>query len=130
MHNANSRRNFLKAAAIVACLAAVSPIQGALTPGILRYHRFAALVNTEFTVFLEDGSSAKLILSEAIAKAIEADFEEFTLRFRGADGRVLPQGTYKFKHKKIVGPFLMFIVPNAGGSGPQYYEAVFNRFVS
>jgi hypothetical protein len=127
----NSRRFFLKTAATAACFAAVSPMRGALTPlALQRYHLFAALVRTEFTAFLDDGSTARLILSEAKVKTIDPVCEEFMLRFRSADGRVLAQGTYKFKHKKIVGSFLIFIVPNAADNGPQSYDAVFNRLIS
>jgi hypothetical protein len=126
-----SRRQFLKTSAAAALLTiTIRSVEAAgIGSGYLTYNRFAGLVGTEFTAFGEDGKPFKLVLDSARPTKIESDFEEFSLRFRSATAVLLNQGTYRFKHKKIVGPFSIFIVPNAGGSGENYYEAVFNRFV-
>ena len=126
-----SRRQFLKTTAAAALLSIPITRIDAASAGsrYLSYSRFAALVGTEFSAFAEDGIVVKLVLDEARVKTIEKNFEEFSLRFRSSHSVVLSQGTYRFQHKKIFGPFSIFIVPNAGGEGDNYYEAVFNRFI-
>jgi hypothetical protein len=129
--NVKSRREFLKTSAAAALLGiTIHRIDAAgIGPSHLSYDRFASLLGTEFTAFTEDGKAVKLVLESAKSKTIQPDFEEFSLRFRSTAAISLTQGTYRFKHKRIVGPFSIFIVPNTGGRGESYYEAVFNRFI-
>ena len=126
-----TRRQFLQnSAAAVLASAAIPQLEAApwsgTPPG---YSRFASLVGTQFTAYDEAGKPVNLLLQSVIPKSVDEHFEEFSLRFRSAPTCSLNQGTYRFKHRKVFLPFSIFIVPNAGGTGENDYEAVFNRFI-
>lgn len=61
------------------------------------------------------------------AEAPDAEYEKFSLMFRGPKSPLLAQRIYRFEHPRI-GWFEMFIVPVVTeGKNRQHYQAVFNR---
>lgn len=97
--------------------------------------RFAALVNTVFTVREDSGAEVPLQLVEVKklspprpgTSAPDARNEKFSLLFRGARSQRLGQDTYWFEHEDL-GRFAMFIAP-VGRTNQSHldYEAIFNR---
>lgn len=94
-------------------------------------------VNTAFRVQATPSQAVELELVEAELApegprrpggvAAPADYESFSLIFRGALQEPLPQRIHKFEHPKL-GRFELFIVPVAARDTNRiYYQAVFNR---
>jgi hypothetical protein len=103
----------------------------------LGFKHFSRVVGSTFNV-LCPGSITKLQLIEAKAvqenssmpaASEQADVDEFSLLFEGAQEQPLEQNTYVFTHPRI-GRFLMFIVPVEGADGSsraRLYRVNFNR---
>jgi hypothetical protein len=87
---------------------------------------FARHVNTPFR--LPDAGAAGLTLIDVSAVQSSPRQETFSLIFRGAGDRGLPQGTWRLDHAAL-GALDIFLVPVGRDERGWYYEAVFNRLV-
>jgi hypothetical protein len=100
------------------------------------YQAFARQLSTTFHVRFGEQSFLPLQLIRAEVKersprenpkALDADFERFSLVFAGQRAPLLPQETYTFEHPQL-GRFELFIVPVLSrDAARQKYEAIFNR---
>ena len=138
----SSRRQFLRDCSLVATAAALTP-SAALAQNYgphgmaardLRFDRFAAQLNTTFTVRTVT-TPIRLVLVEtelsppAADEAEDARNERFSLLFRGPADQPLSQDTYLFDHPRL-GRQAIFIVPTPTTDAAHcYYEAIFNRAV-
>jgi len=134
----NQRRQFLKtssAAALALCLAPRTMAAALRRVGrprriaplaTLHCADFAELLDSPFQVQESPRRVLSLLLAEARDMSSRFGRESFLLRFRGPPYSSLPQGTYRFEHRKI-GSFSLFIVPMSGDRNGEHYEAVFNR---
>jgi hypothetical protein len=97
------------------------------TIGYYNRSTFAGHVNTEFRVHLGQSKVSRIKLV-AVRDVPGASQESFSLLFSGAKGKGFPQKTYKVEHAAL-GKFSLFLVPVGmrTRSGPEYFEAVFNR---
>ena len=88
---------------------------------------FAPLVDTGFTIVLDDGQSLELTLAKAqgTGGASAGKREPFRLTFSGTPGIVLPQKIYRFTHPSI-DDIEIFIVPIAATAQATTYEAIFS----
>jgi hypothetical protein len=97
---------------------------GGLEPAALR-----AQLDTIFHAACEAGQ-VPLRLAEVVEGQSDSRAQRFSILFHGAADRMLPQGTYSFRHD-ILGEFLLFIVPVVGSNDERIvYEACFNRRVA
>ena len=87
---------------------------------------FARHVNTSFR--LSDAGESELTLVDVSALRASPRQETFSLLFRSAGERPLPQGTWKLDHAAL-GQLDIFLVPVGQDEHGRYYEAVFNRLV-
>lgn len=143
-----TRRRFLTATA-VAGVTACTPhaLPATLSLRRRRLHRlddhisfaqFSAWIGWPFLVSPESEPTAVLTLHRAIerqspvnsihaATALDADFEKFTLVFRGTPEQPLDQGIHLF-HNPRLGSFEAFITPVVTRAAHcRCYEAVYNR---
>jgi hypothetical protein len=84
------------------------------------------------TVFHAGGEADQvpLRLVEVIDGRSDRRAQRFSILFHGPADRLLPQGTYSFRHNAF-GEFLLFIVPVVGSNdGRIVYEACFSRLVA
>ena len=94
---------------------------GELEPAALR-----AQLDTIFHAAGEAGQ-VPLRLAEVVEGQSDRRVQRFSILFHGAADRMLPQGTYSFRHDTL-GEFLLFIVPVVGSNDERIvYEACFNR---
>ncbi len=93
---------------------------------------FTEIVNTKFRVRGKHGD-AKLTLVQVEglppSEATSPHQECFSLLFRDAHRRPLPQETYRVDHPKL-GAFDLFLVPMANNGGPRDHVAIINRRLS
>ena len=143
---AATRRQFLfRGAAAVVFAALAWPVGGIAAPrqfvmkelslDDLRLATFAGQLRTVFSVTDASTGRMELELIEAsqsqspsqTARALDAEYEKFSLIFRGPKAPVLAQQIYRFEHPQI-GWFHMFIVPIVTPkTNEQHYQAIFNR---
>ena len=91
---------------------------------------FAALLQQEFAVAIEDGgeSFADFVLTEAVERPVRGGREgrvPFSLVFTGPEDIVVEQGTLWMSHPNI-GCLPIFLVPIAQNQESRLYEAVFS----
>lgn len=91
---------------------------------------FAALLQQEFAVAIEDGgeSFAGFVLTEAVERPSRGGREgraPFSLVFTGPGDIVVEQGTLWMSHPNI-GTLPIFLVPIGETADSRRYEAVFN----
>jgi len=144
-HVVMHRRTFcLQSSASVACLlAAPWAVAAKPLPRIrelplakIRFETLAGQLNSTFHAYAGDKGWVPLQLVRVEEreraplenpKALDADFERFSLVFAGSRAHSLTQETYLFEHPRI-GRFEMFIVPVLTLDSTRHkYEAVFNR---
>ena len=90
-------------------------------PAIFREH-----VETEFRVQHASGP-IPLRLAEVADEHIAGGIHQFSLFFHGPSDRILPQGTYAFRHDAL-GSLALFIVPVIGSNHERIiYQACFSR---
>ena len=95
---------------------------------------FAALVKTNFRVWIDTQNSLELELAEVTPPRVttgglnSAAYENFSLLFCGPADRVLPQRIYWFESPAL-GRFELFIVPVGRDQNGAQYQATFNRRV-
>jgi hypothetical protein len=129
-----TRRRFIRACSALAASAVLLPV--APLPAARRWQKvslagvafgtLAAQVNSRFFLHHSNGTEQPLVLIGA-DRADGADFERFSLLFRGNADSLLGQDTYIFEHA-CLGRFEMFIVPvGRRGKVHCHYEAVFCR---
>jgi hypothetical protein len=87
---------------------------------------FARHVDTAFR--LRDAGGDELTLIQVSELRASPRQETFSLLFRGAADRALPQATWKVGHAAL-GELDIFLVPVGHDERGRYYEAVFNRLV-
>jgi hypothetical protein len=76
------------------------------------------------------GDDVPLRLVEVIEGQSDRRVQRFSILFHGPADRMLPQGTYSFRHDAF-GAFLLFIVPVVGSNDERIvYEACFSRQVT
>jgi hypothetical protein len=89
---------------------------------------FAPHLGETFRIQAADSPSTEMTLIEATAlgqdPASEGQRAQFSLVFRGARDRVLPQRIYRVQHDAI-GEFDLFMVPIGPDQEGMRYEAVF-----
>ena len=88
---------------------------------------FAPHVGEVFRIEAGEGDAIEATLIEATALgggAVTAGRAPFSLVFRGARDRVLPQRTYRVGHATI-GEFDLFLVPIGPDREGMRYEAIF-----
>lgn len=78
------------------------------------------------TVFSIDGpDQVELRLATVTDERVSGSIRQFSLLFHGPADRILPQGTYSFRHDGL-GPLMLFIVPVVGSNRERIvYEACF-----
>jgi hypothetical protein len=97
---------------------------GELEPAALR-----AQLDTTFHASGET-DDVPLRLVEVIEGQSDRRVRRFSILFHGPADRMLPQGTYSFRHDTL-GDFLLFIVPIVGSDDERIvYEACFSRRVA
>ena len=94
--------------------------------GNLTQSMFAENVSSAFHVRNQDGLPVSLELVECRAGAARADYEIFSLMFKGPRDTVLPQRIHEVEHP-VLGTFPLFLVPVRQDHDGTYYESVFNR---
>jgi hypothetical protein len=94
---------------------------------MLNYEDFAAALNTEFVVRLDDRQVA-IELVELTERKTAPGQEYFSVVFRGPVDQFLPQMTYDVTHEKYE-PSQLFLVPIGQKEDGFLYQAVFNRLV-
>ena len=100
-------------------------------------NEFSPYLGDLFMVCPVEGESQKLELIEVedrsprINRNDEGAVQQecFSLLFKGALEKPLPQNTYTFKHSRM-GTFALFIVPVGKDSKAMQYEAVINRLLA
>jgi len=93
---------------------------------VLEKKDFDSYLNEEFMVRLPDEEDLPLELVE-ISEMNTKQTICFSLLFRGAKERVLPQGNFTFEHGNM-GQRDLFLVPvMVAKADGIYYEVVFNR---
>ncbi len=140
----STRRKFLLNCTAIAAGITIAPISslGGIAPvtevplDSISMAKFAAMMNTTFTVIGSEGETTSLELTKvqtpppaktSCRRPADAGNEKFSLTFRGSLDQPLSQNTYLFAHQNI-GCFSLFIVPIViADQGYCYYEAVFNR---
>lgn len=95
-------------------------------PENLTLENFSQHMNSKFLIGIEGADAIELELVEAIDLGSTPQHEQFSIVFRGPNGRLLPQAIYSFDHNELK-KFDMFIVPIRQNQNGIYYEAVFNR---
>jgi hypothetical protein len=139
------RRTFLLRCSTVAAGAVVMPGAVLGTPSLSQggpahpgLAEFEKNLNSSFEVIHEGGSKVTLKLveaqaarrrssSKAVRGAADAGNEKFSLLFKGPRNQLLPQDTYRFRHREL-GELSLFIVPVLSRNQRHYaYEAIFNR---
>jgi hypothetical protein len=93
----------------------------------LEHENFAAQLNTEFRVRIDEANAVNLILATVSELKTSSLQEQFSIVFRGPLEVFLGQGGRQFDHDEM-GQFNLFIVPINKDDNGFYYEAVFNRF--
>jgi hypothetical protein len=92
----------------------------------LKHENFAAQLNTEFRVRVDEANAVNLILAEVSELKVSPRQEQFSIVFRGPLEVFLGQGGRQFEHDEM-GHFNLFLVPINQDADGFYYEAVFNR---
>ena len=87
---------------------------------------FAAHVQTDFQILVEDAPVLSLKLVEVSGPGVENGQEQFALLFQGPLETPLGQGMQQIKHEQM-GTFDLFLVPVSRERDGMRYEAVFNR---
>jgi hypothetical protein len=79
------------------------------------------------TIFsVDQPDRVELRLAEVTDERVGGGTRQFSLFFHGPAGRVLPQGTYSFRHAAL-GSLLLFIVPVIGSNAERIvYQACFS----
>jgi hypothetical protein len=94
---------------------------GELEPEALR-----AQLDTTFRAGRET-DQVPLRLAEVVEGQSGRGIQRFSILFHGPADRLLPQGTYTFRHD-VFGEFMLFIVPIVGSNAERIvYEACFSR---
>ncbi len=93
----------------------------------LQHEDFAAQLDTEFRVRIDEANAVNLILATVSDLKLSPIQEQFSIVFRGPLEVFLGQGGRQFEHDEM-GQFNLFIVPINKDDNGFYYEAVFNRF--
>jgi len=127
------RRDFIRDLAVGAvALAAVpsvkwlsSPRLPAVGPEGWSGAAFAHLRGASFRVAGPDGPQ-RLTLDDVRHQRSQG-IETASLRFRGATGRQLAEGSYDFVHPEL-GRLSVFVVPGTKSGHDCFYRATFNRF--
>ncbi len=130
-----SRRHFLEVGSMFAASVATNGIAGLATGGddeadllTMTQTTFEPLMGSEF-LFHAHSSWIPVVLTsikQSPMAGIPPFSDAFTLTFSSTStGRLLPQGTYVFRHADL-GSFQLFIVPSGPGV-PRSYSAVFNH---
>jgi hypothetical protein len=87
---------------------------------------FRALVDATFTVHLESGDTAQVVLSNVRALPVGGPRDEpFALDFVGTGG-ALGQGTYEFEDPTGARSAIFIVPLGPDPAGNMRYEAVFN----
>ncbi len=95
----------------------------------LTLSQITGLVGYRFRVLLEAAEDIELELAQIVSKPeLGANFECFSLVFKGPADRLLRQGTYRFEHRQL-GGFDLFIVPVGQEPGACLYQADFNQLL-
>lgn len=89
--------------------------------------RFAPLVGSCFTLWLDDATQlpARLIDARAAASSA-AGCEPFSLTFEAPAEPALPQSIYRLAHPGFDAAMDLFLVPVARSANGLHYEAVFS----
>lgn len=107
-------------------LCLVSALKGGPMLGTLTKLEFDKHLNSNFRMHQKDGQVIELRLVECSKGRSGANYECFSLLFRGPKDRVLPQGTFELEHGEL-GLLPLFLVPVRQEREGTYYESVFNR---
>jgi hypothetical protein len=89
---------------------------------------FSQHLHTTFHLHHGSEEAVPLKLIEFKEDSPNANYEQFSLLFRGPNHFVLPQQIYQLKHEHI-GEFDMLLVPVGSDRSALYYEAVFHRVI-
>jgi len=93
---------------------------------VLQHENFAAQLNTNFRVQIDDANPLDLVLTTVSELTTSERQEQFAIVFRGPLEMFLGQGLREFEHDEM-GHFKLFLVPISKDDNGFYYEAVFNR---
>ena len=79
------------------------------------------------TIFsVDQPGPIELQLTEVTDERVSGGIRQFSLFFHGPADRILPQGTYSFRHAAL-GSLMLFIVPVIGSNAERIvYQACFN----
>lgn len=87
---------------------------------------FDPYLKKHFTVSLGDASTMLELYEIAVPERSPAQFESFTLLFKGDEKNFMEQGIYRFESEGFQ-PTEMFLVPVAGDQTGYDYEVIVNR---
>ena len=92
----------------------------------LTHENFAAQLNKNFRVQIDEANAVDLVLAEVSELKSSARQEQFSIVFHGPLETFLGQGLRQFEHDEM-GRFTLFLVPIGKDDNRYSYEAVFNR---
>ncbi len=90
----------------------------------LTVHDFSPLLDQRFDLLLADGPVQLRLVEAKPLHRVPGGRDQFSLIFKSADQRVLPQGTYALEHARANG-LALFIVAVARDAEGVSYQAVF-----
>lgn len=85
------------------------------------------ILNTELTVFYDEGKTLKLELVEVDEKTRD-NIYSLSLIFKGPADKVLMDNTYRFEDEKF-GSFELFISPYQQKENDVFYDSHISRFI-
>lgn len=90
----------------------------------LTHKDFAPLHDAQFDLCLADGTVPVRLIEVKPLREVPGGRSQFSLMFKSAEQRALPQGIYAFEHAEARG-LQLFIVPVARDAEGVSYQAVF-----